>query len=80
MKFDLQRLKGERVARGITQAQMARKIGISTNAYWRKENGERDIGMEEFVKILSVLGFEKKQISLFLQKTFTIVNIKEMNK
>lgn len=80
MKFDLQRLKGERVARGITQAQMARKIGISTNAYWRKENGERDIGMEEFVKILSVLGFEKKQISLFLQKKFTIVNIKEMNK
>lgn len=80
MKFDLQRLKGERVARGITQAQMARKIGISTNAYWRKENGERDIGMEEFVKILSVLGFEKKQISLFLQKMFTIVNIKEMNK
>ena len=51
MKFDLQRLKGERVARGITQAEMAHKIGISTNAYWRKENGERDIGMEEFVKI-----------------------------
>lgn len=68
MKFDLQRLKGERVARGITQAQMARKIGISTNAYWRKENGERDIGMEEFVKILSVLGFEKKQILLFFAK------------
>lgn len=68
MKFDLQRLKGERVARGITQAEMAHKIGISTNAYWRKENGERDIGMEEFVKILSVLGFRKKQISLFFAK------------
>lgn len=64
MKFDLQRLKGERVARGITQAEMAHKIGISTNAYWRKENGERDIGMEEFVKILNVLGIlnEKKNL------------------
>lgn len=65
MKFDLQRLKAERVAQRITQAEMARKIGISTNAYWRKENGDRDIGMEEFVKILQVLGFNKKQISLF---------------
>lgn len=68
MKFDLKRLKGERVARGITQAEMAHQIGISTNAYWRKENGERDIGMEEFVKILKVLGFKKKQISLFFCK------------
>ena len=51
MKFDLKRLKGERVARGITQAEMAHQIGISTNAYWRKENGERDIGMEEFVNL-----------------------------
>ncbi|WP_195589397.1 helix-turn-helix domain-containing protein [Lactobacillus paragasseri] len=68
MKFDLQRLKAERVAQRITQAEMARKIGISTNAYWRKENGDRDIGMEEFVKILQVLGFNKKQISLFFAK------------
>lgn len=68
MKFDLKRLKGERVARGLTQAEMAHQIGISTNAYWRKENGERDICMGEFVKILKVLGFKKKQISLFFAK------------
>lgn len=69
LDFDLQRLKAERIAKGFTQAQLAHAIGISTNAYWRKENGQRDIGMEEFTKILSVLGFNKEQLPLFFAKS-----------
>lgn len=65
MKFDLNRLKAERVARNLTQAEMAEKIGISTNTYWKKEHGYRDISMEEFIKILGVLGLSKKQLPLF---------------
>ena len=48
---------------------MAKKIGISTNAYWRKEHGYRDISVEEFVKILNVLGYSKKQLPLFFDKS-----------
>lgn len=69
MKFNLSRLKAERVAKGLTQAEMAKKIGISTNAYWRKEHGYRDISVEEFVKILNVLGYSKKQLPLFFDKS-----------
>ncbi|CCI85319.1 hypothetical protein FC52_GL000886 [Lactobacillus pasteurii DSM 23907 = CRBIP 24.76] len=68
MEFDLKRLKAERVAQGLTQAELAHKIGISTNTYWKKENGQRDIGIDEFIKIMSVLGFSKEQLPLFFTK------------
>lgn len=69
MKFNLKRLRAERVAKGLTQAQMASAIGISTNAYWHKENGQRDIGVNEFVKILQVLGYSKDKLSIFFDQS-----------
>lgn len=68
MKFDLNRLRAERIAKGLTQAQLAKAIGISKNAYWRKENGHRDIGMKEFSRILEVLGFSINKIPLFFKQ------------
>ncbi|WP_304402271.1 helix-turn-helix transcriptional regulator [Lactobacillus intestinalis] len=68
MKFDLNRLKAERIAKGLTQAQLAKAIGLSTNAYWRKENGQRDIGIKEFLKILKVLGYSENKLPLFFKQ------------
>ncbi len=68
MKFDLNRLRAERIAKGLTQAQLAKAIDISKNAYWRKENGQRNFSMEEFLRILEVLGFSKNNVSLFFKQ------------
>jgi len=68
MKFDLRRLRAERVAKGLTQAQMASAIGISTNSYWRKENGQRSLGVDEFVKILQVLGYSQDKLAMFFDQ------------
>lgn len=69
MKFNLRRLRAERVAKGLTQAELASKIGISRSAYVLKENGDRDIGIDEFTRILDALGFTKDQLPLFFDKS-----------
>lgn len=79
MKFDLSRLKAERVAKGFTQAEMAKAIGISLNAYWRKEHGQRDISVEEFIRILNALGYSKKQLPLFFDRDVDNRERKEQN-
>lgn len=65
MKFDLNRLKAERVAKGFTQQDLADALGISRTAYWKKESGDSDIGLEQFLKILQILGLSKQDLPIF---------------
>ena len=68
MKLNLNRLKAERIAKGLTQAQLAKAIGISTNAYWRKENGKRKMSTDELADILQVLGYSENKLPLFFKQ------------
>ena len=43
------KLKSFRVGKKLTQEDMARSIGISTNAYTLKENGYRDFTLSEIL-------------------------------
>lgn len=74
MKFDLNRLKAERVAKGFTQQDLADALGISRTAYWKKESGDSDIGLEQFLKILQILGLSKQDLPIFLQTMLTKEN------
>lgn len=69
MKFDLTRLRAERIAKGLTQEKMANRLGLSRNSYWKKENGQRDFSMKEFTKILDILGYSKKQLPIFFARS-----------
>lgn len=80
MKFDLTRLRAERIAKGLTQEKMAEKLDLSRNGYWKKENGQRDFSMKEFTKILDILGYSKKQLPIFLLEALTIKNERNQNK
>ena len=40
---------------GLTQGEMARKIGISEQSYWNKENGRRKFNDEEKQTVRDVL-------------------------
>ncbi len=56
------KLKGARVEKGLTQEDMAEKIGISTYSYLMKENGKRDFTLTEMKKICEILDKELSEI------------------
>ncbi|MGX7096394.1 helix-turn-helix domain-containing protein [Gemella bergeri] len=71
MRLDITRLKAERIAKGLSQEDMAFKMGwTSRTPYAKRELGLVDIGVDEFLKMISILGYSEKDISLFLKKTF----------
>ena len=56
------KLKGARVEKGLTQEDMAERIGISTYSYLMKENGKRDFTLTEMKKICKILDKELSEI------------------
>jgi transcriptional regulator with XRE-family HTH domain len=45
-----------RRARGISQAELAQRLGISQNAYCRIENGKRELTVARFIALSHALG------------------------
>ncbi|MFL2134820.1 helix-turn-helix domain-containing protein [Ruoffia sp. FAM 24228] len=70
MTLDLLRLKAERVAKGLSQDEMARKMGWKTRTpYAKRENGIVNIGADELVKMASILGYSKNELGIFFTTT-----------
>lgn len=61
------RLKEIRLERGMTQADVAKKAGISTNHYATIERGEAisAVSLSNFKKILDALGVDSSQVLPF---------------
>ena len=66
--LDANKLKAKIVEVGMTQGELARKIGISQNTFTRKISGRRDFTVGEIDRICTVLGItdngQKAQIFL----------------
>ncbi|QBO37244.1 XRE family transcriptional regulator [Periweissella cryptocerci] len=56
MKFDLNRLKGERVSRGWTQEELAFHLDWSREKYAAKERGRISMSADELALVASALG------------------------
>lgn len=67
MEFDLRRLKAERVAKGLSQEDIANALGITRSWYARKENGQVKLGIEEFTKIIETLGYDSSDVHIFFR-------------
>jgi len=65
MEFNLNRLKGERIAKGFTVEEMANELGITKGTYSKKENGRLPITVEEFSVIFKKLGLSNDRIGIF---------------
>ncbi len=66
MTINLRRLKAERIARGITQDQMASRMGWSTRTpYAKRENGFVSISADELAKMATILGFTRDELGIF---------------
>lgn len=66
MTLNLNRLRAERIANGITQDEMAHKMGWKTRVpYAKRENGIVDIGANEFIKMAKILGYDTNELDIF---------------
>ncbi|MBD8005854.1 helix-turn-helix domain-containing protein [Bacillus norwichensis] len=65
MKFNYNRLKAERIARGLTVQEMADVLGISKGAYSKKENGKIALTVEDFSLISNKLGITREKMEIF---------------
>ena len=51
----LDNVRAERVRAGLTQEQIAEKLGISATSYSYKESGRRQFKVQEFISICNIL-------------------------
>lgn len=68
MKFNLQRLRYERLSRKVSQEEIAHALNINRTSYYKKENGDIKISVEEFAKILDVLGIPQTAAGNFFDQ------------
>lgn len=71
MALDLRRLKAERIASGLSQDEMAKKMGWkSRSPYAKRENGITPIGADELMNMAKILGYTEKELHIFF--TFNV--------
>lgn len=74
MTVNLKRLKAERIASGMTQDEVARRMGWKTRTpYAKRENGIVSIGADELAKITLIFGLPMEEITIFFDN-----NVPEM--
>lgn len=69
--FNLQRLRFERMSRKYPVAEMSALLGISANAYYKKERGATNITVDELCIILTALRIPPSDIQHFFTPTPT---------
>ena len=70
-----ERLRTERLAQQMTQADVAGRAGIGTNTVSNLEAG-RNVGFENIVRVAMVLGRTKELEGLFLPKLDSLEDIR----
>ena len=69
MKLNLNRIKAERIAKGLTQAEISKLMGWKSRApYAKRENGIIDFGVDELGKFIKVIGYNDDKITDFFTK------------
>lgn len=69
MTLDLRRLRAERIAKGLTQEEVAKKMGWKTRTpYAKRENGMVSIGANELGKIAVIFGYTENDLGIFFAK------------
>lgn len=69
VEFNRNRVKAERIARGLSVKEMAGKLDIHAGTYSKKENGKLRITVEDLSKILNVLNIPEKDCGIFFTKS-----------
>lgn len=70
MKFNLQKLRYERMSRKISQDEMAEALNLKRSSYAKRESGNVKISVEEFIVIINKLGIPENEVINFF--TFNV--------
>lgn len=66
MNVNLKRLKAERIANGLTQDEMANRMGWkSRTPYAKRELGLIPIGADELARAAEILGYNTNSLGIF---------------
>lgn len=68
MQFNLQKLRYERMSRQISQEEVAAALNISRSYYHKKETGKAKMTVDEFGKVVEVLGIPESEIINFFTR------------
>lgn len=68
-----ERLREERIAQNLTQEDMAKKLGITRQAYGNYETGKRDVDSQTLVNLVKILNISSDYL-------LNIDDLKESNK
>lgn len=69
MTLDLNRIRAERVAKGMTQDEVAKKMGWKTRTpYAKRENGIVAIGADELISLALIFGYTKDDLGIFFNQ------------
>lgn len=70
MTLDLNRIKAERIAKGLTQDEVAEKMGWKTRTpYAKRENGIVAIGADELIALALIFGYSKDELGIFFKQS-----------
>ena len=62
LQFFIRNLKAERARAGLTQGQMAEKLGMATFTYLNKENGKKEFKLGEIFEICIILKISPEEL------------------
>ena len=65
--MERKKLKGKRIALGLTQRSVAEAVGIGRTYYVGIENGKRNGSVRLWLKILNVLNIPESQLGEYLE-------------
>ncbi|MCI2896218.1 MULTISPECIES: helix-turn-helix domain-containing protein [Staphylococcus] len=78
MTINLKRLKAERLANGLNQEEMAKRMGWkSRTPYAKRENGLVTIGADELVQMAEILGYSIDELRIFFNPSVPKRELKE---
>lgn len=78
MTINLKRLKAERLANGLNQEEMAKRMGWkSRTPYAKRENGLVTIGADELVQMAEILGYSIDELRIFFNSRVPKRELKE---
>lgn len=69
MQLNLNRLKAERIASGLSQEDVARNFGKTRAWYAKRENGFVSIGADELADFAKLFNIDTEKISIFFNNT-----------
>ncbi|MCI2760840.1 helix-turn-helix domain-containing protein [Staphylococcus lugdunensis] len=79
-EFNLRRMKAERIAKGISLAEMAEELGMSKGTYSKKENGHIRFNVDDLAKVIEVLEFPKENCGIFFTTNVSETSTKRHQK